>query len=232
MNKLYIFGLVALFFIAIPMGQCFDGADLTNLTDTLSYTSSNNIITTYYLPQNISLEHVEVRTMAELKSYTMYISPVSNSPPLNNTTFYYNCLGSSENLTLSERIGWNDNGFAIILVNLLPGYEDQIINSKNNEEDYILNSNTCTFAIYGQEVYLSILTLPKFSQADLSGFFTTPDDAMGQLVTRTTDTLTSSFDIIKMLLVITGFILTMFLLVFVWKLLEYFVSRVKGGLNN
>jgi hypothetical protein len=184
----------------------------------------------YYLPSGVPINDINIRTGVELTSYTLYVWTHSNESVLNGSAhLYYSCLDRSENITLKDRVGWLTVGEIALPITLYPGIDEQTILSDTGEAAAITHSNVCSFEAYGQDLFIGTHFLPAYHGADLSGAFEIPDNAMKDITARSTDTILSTFDVIRMLIVVYVYFLLVFLLVTTWKLFEFFIHWVRRG---
>jgi hypothetical protein len=239
MNKLsLLLALAALIVIpsaaayCIPVGYfgiCIQTPN-ENLTSLYSESWKNSVVFGYYLPSGVPVNDINIRTGVELTSYELYVWAASNNTYLNGSAhLYYSCLDRSENITLKDRTGWLSAGAIALPITLYQGIADQTILSDTGEAAAITHSNVCSFEAYGQDLFIGTHFLPAYHGADLSGAFEIPDNAMRDITARSTDTISSTFDVIRMLIVVYVYFLLVFLLVTTWKLFEFFIHWVRRG---
>jgi len=89
------------------------------------------------------------------------------------------------------------------------------------------------FTITGQdhvhmEGYIPVVTwtIPPQTCTDLENGTNCPNTALAGIANETENLIMSGFDIFNLMIIITGMMFLFFIIVFFWKLLEYFITRV------
>jgi len=130
----------------------------------------------------------------------------------NDTIINFVCTYQTTSYNMSESEYWGTFDFTFVpfpLTNLGDGtYGDQ-----------------CNITVTGEDIRMTTYIFSE-SQTIISDLYSVPDQAMADLTEDTSDILTSVFDLMEMLLVVTALILFVFVIVFIWKLIEYFATRV------
>jgi len=137
----------------------------------------------------------------------------------NDTWVNLTCRNATYRLDLTESNAWNRDGATY--------FELPLLQDSSLEYQY---SESCDISVSGDDdIYLQTyhpLSNLEGIATTREEYFSAPDNAMNDIVAGTADILTSAFELMRILLVITGVILLVFLLVFAWKLIEYFASRI------
>ena len=143
-----------------------------------------------------------------------------------STNITFSCTNYPIQYNMSESEYWNTYGFTYV-----PFYLDQV-----GINDYY--ADTCLVYVEGEDVFIESYIVPVDADRSIITINTEllygiPNDAMGELMTGTRNIVLSAFDIMEMLLVVSALILFIFVIVFIWKLIEYFATRVsrKGRLD-
>ena len=138
--------------------------------------------------------------------------------------------GNDYSLLLNTYSNWVDEGWAIQAIQLNVGDTNQVITSQNDEEEFIGYSNNCeitlndenaTLAFYyplwGVTCELAIATQDRFD---------VPNDALGNITAGVNNITQSAFALMEIILVITAVVALIFVIIFIWIVIEYMANRV------
>jgi len=164
----------------------------------------------------------------------------STTAPGSASTFFVDCDNTQYDevtYTLSNYDNWADaSWFMLNLMSTYLGAVNQTVVSSVNEEAFIISGLNCTFVASGQDMFINFYSeLPEttlFSQTAtlesvLAQKYAVPDEAMASMVNGMKRLITSAFLLGEMILMVSGVMIFFFIFVFLWKFIEYFVSRIK-----
>jgi len=175
---------------------------------------------------------VDLRTFhTSLYGDTVYVKIVdSNGIHESDATLEFDCVESIAPVVLNRYSNWNDNGWAIIELDVWTGNNNQTIGTQNDEGSEIAHSQTCNVSIANENAtvmfYFPLWTAScqfYISQVDL---YSVPDTAMANIVSGANNVTTSGFALMDMILAISAVVLLVFLIIFAWVLIEYMAHRV------
>lgn len=159
--------------------------------------------------------------------------PATASPEY-STNLSISCDSQNNaNWELSAGNNWLLASWARGWIGMSAGDINQTITS-NQEASAIRSSNNCTFTAEGQDLFVSFY-FPLYSydiyeaqntNTTKEGVFKVPNQALNNITKGMSNILNSGFELAEMLLIVSGMIIFFFVIVFVWKLIEYFASRI------
>ena len=210
----------------------------------------NYALKEYKPPSSSNLGGSVVPTNATIANVLYIIAETADGNPLLPEPFIVNCSGLAP-VSLDYvyylnpiHLGYSIieyNPFEQIIPEVILGSNSQyvgklmLIQSGSNNQLFPLDpvaypmdwSAACTITA-NQDLDMSIMTLQDYVPYE-NVLFKTPNDGITELINNLSNTITSAFGAFNLFMVVGTFILVLFLFVFIWKLFEYFVTRLRRG---
>lgn len=144
------------------------------------------------------------------------ISAYDNNPNLDSRVYI-----EGNNLTLSDSPTWMQDNFYIY--KLVPDYDT--LENKTQITSYLISN------LGGESLYITAYVKPGLSVLP-DDYVQYPDDSLANIVGKTSGTGTRglvsiAFDLIELMLIITVIVGLVILLIMLWKVFEWFVSKVR-----
>jgi len=136
--------------------------------------------------------------------------------------------GDSSTVKVGEFSSWQNNGTVLGYITVSNSALSYLrINSLTDERSTVQWSKTCEF-VGPEAMTVTILTQPDYEN-NMAFLFILPDTALSELVERIQGVLIAGYDVVEIGFMVMSTILFFFILVFMWKVFEYFVNRIRYG---
>jgi hypothetical protein len=168
----------------------------------------------------------------EIYSVVIQVSSLYSPPGLSTAYVLRDCL--SENTTTKINLTtvfmnqdiWTPNAYTFFSI---PVYRRGTVNLPAQVPDDVEWLTSCKFTAKGDDLHLSAYILPKLSP-NLQ--VVDPNPSLSNFLGKNSTSgvrglLNVGFDIVGMMLIILGIVILSLLIVFTWKMFEYFASRLK-----
>jgi hypothetical protein len=190
--------------LALSPGTEFYNDFQNKATVMMSYTLTDNQTT------QISLAFYNI----EPPSVSLFAIEPANAIPDPSAWFTLECGGNSTTVLLSQDYTWSSIG----------AYFFQI-------DSPIAINKECFITPHGQNMKLTTEASTQLQSNYLLDYFVIPDTAMSEMLAHVNNTASSTFVLFNIFLMVAGFLLVCFFIVFLWKIFEYFIkrSRLKEG---
>jgi hypothetical protein len=139
------------------------------------------------------------------------ITPVSGGTAQAGSTLAITCGEFSTTISLDSSSTWLSDEYAVRYP--LPSYGSDTWTSLG---DY------CILDSSGQDLQVTLYHIPETQSAPV------PSSSVENIVQSISNVIQAGFDILQLMIIITGMLLLFFLIVFTWKIFEFFIRRVRA----
>jgi hypothetical protein len=225
MKKLII--LLALLFI-VPQ---------VSATMPLNYFSSvveDSPINVYYsiFLQNTTKTLIDLRSTSILRSSQIDWSVISADldgymhTPNNGDIINLTCFDQPFLQYLDSQPSWHAEGTWIQTIQLNTG-SSNMPSLSPAEANFTKYSMLCYATITGDNAWITFVFKTKI-ESQLTKAFQVPDEATNEIIFRTQHTLTAAFDIAKLVIMMVGFLLLIFIITYLIKAFIFFIKKLRG----
>jgi hypothetical protein len=140
------------------------------------------------------------------------MSPTQGNSPLNNTYLTLACGNFSTDLVGNATSTWSSKSYAVILW-------PSIVSGSST---WSTTGDYCIATAQGQDLEVTFYHLPQAQYAQV------PSVPLENIVVTASGITQAAFDLLQLMLIIFAMLLLFFLIIFTWKVFEFFIRRVRA----